>query len=156
MSFTARRDLCILLQLNNHWRFIVRGREGGGSQMFKNGICFVFMSSDTWEKSGCDWSSFHHRLCFIMQRHTETVQRRRPCWKEITVSFTDGWEDTVRVNTWEESKVIRDTGENRLQRLFVFFFILSENDSSNRLNLKNLNHFSPFQWIKREKYTRLI
>lgn len=42
------------------------------------------MSSDMWVKSGFDWSTYHRRLCFIMQpeREKETVVGRWPCWEE--------------------------------------------------------------------------
>lgn len=46
---------------------------------------FICVSSDAWVKSGFDWSSCHHRLCFItQQRGKKTALRRQPCWKENT------------------------------------------------------------------------
>lgn len=46
---------------------------------------FICVSSDAWVKSGFDWSSCHHRLCFItQQREKKTALRRQPCWKENT------------------------------------------------------------------------
>lgn len=64
-----------------------------------------------WVKSGFDWSTYHHRLCFIMQREREreTVLGWRPCWKENTTTFTDapdrdGRRRRPRLSEWTHEK----------------------------------------------------